>query len=60
MEWIEDGDDDVDKDGAHEDDVAPEGHVTRDPKQSRIASQLFLPFHLGKHVLRFLEEVENF
>ena len=60
MKGIEACDDDVDADGAHEDDVAPEGHVAGYPKERRIASQLLLPLHLRKHVLVTLEKVGYF
>ena len=60
LKGVEDSHGDIDEDRAHEDDVAPEGHVTRDPEQGRIAPQLFLPFHLSKHVLVTMKEISNF
>ncbi len=60
LKWVEASYGDIDKDCAHEDDVAPEGHVTGDPEQGRIAPQLFLPFHLRKHVLIPVKEISNF
>jgi hypothetical protein len=33
LEGVEDGYNDVDEDGAHEDDVTPEGHVARHPEE---------------------------
>jgi hypothetical protein len=60
LERVEDGDDDVDEDGAHEDDVAPEGHEAGHPEQGRVAPQLLLPPHLGKHVVRALKKVGHF
>ncbi len=60
MKGIEACDDDVDANGAHEDDVTPEGHVAGDPEERRIASQLLLPLHLREHVLVPLKEVGHF
>ena len=58
-ERVEGSDDDVDEDGAGEDDVAPEGHVPGDPEERLVRPQRLLPLHLVEHVLGLLEEIRH-
>ena len=60
FEGVEGSDNHIDKHGRHENDVAPEGHVTRDPEESRIRSQLPLPIHFLEHVVHLGKEVRDF
>jgi hypothetical protein len=45
LEGVEDGYNDVDEDGTHEDHVTPEGHVTRHPEEGW--TQRFKTFFAG-------------
>ena len=60
FKWIKEGDYQVNKYGTIKQDIAPQRHVTANPKQDRLGPQFLLPFHFVEHGIRALEEIHNF
>ncbi len=55
VEWVEEGDNQVDNDGQVEEDLTPDGHVRADPKEERLSSSFQLSFHLVNRVVDTFE-----
>ena len=60
IERIKLGHDEVDGEGAPEDEGAPEGGVLREDEEIGLAAEIFLPSHLRVHVRGLCKEVGNF
>ena len=60
VKGIELGHDEVDGEGAPEDQGAPEGGVLGEDEEIRLAAEILLPGHLCVHVGGFCKEVGNF
>lgn len=56
VEWIKDGDQQVDEHGKVERNVAPKTHVRAEPVEPGLLPQLALPLHFVPHAVDLLEE----